>query len=42
MVFNLFTSKSRYCSASGALAALPATLPVIGTVVTLIGGTAWI
>lgn len=37
---RIIAEKSRLCATSGALTALPATVPVIGIVVTLIGGTA--
>ncbi len=36
----IIAEKSRLCGLTGALTALPATFPVIGTAVTLIGGTA--
>jgi len=36
----IIAQKSRFCAASGAVTAMPAALPVIGTMVTLIGGTA--
>ena len=36
----IIIQKSRFCAASGAITALPAALPVIGTLVTVIGGTA--
>ncbi len=35
----IIVQKSRLCAASGAVTALPAALPVIGTLVTLVGGT---
>lgn len=35
----IIVGKSRLCAASGALTALPATVPVIGTAVALVGGT---
>ncbi len=35
----IITRKSRFCAASGAVTALPAAMPVIGTLVTLVGGT---
>lgn len=36
----IIAGKSRYCGVSGALTALPATVPMVGTVITLVGGTA--
>ncbi|KAF1085745.1 hypothetical protein SPSYN_01892 [Sporotomaculum syntrophicum] len=35
----IIVQKSRLCAVSGAVTALPAALPVIGTLVTLVGGT---
>lgn len=35
----IIVQKSRFCAASGAVTALPAALPVIGTLITLVGGT---
>jgi len=36
----IIARKSRLCAASGAVTALPAAMPVLGTLVTLVGGTA--
>lgn len=36
----IIARKSRLCAASGAITALPAAVPVVGTLVTLVGGTA--
>lgn len=36
----IIARKSRLCAASGAVTALPAAVPVVGTLVTLVGGTA--
>lgn len=36
----IIARKSRFCAASGVFTALPAAVPVVGTLITLIGGTA--